>query len=116
MGIARMAAFPTSFFLLYACFINVRDLDYIIYKIADESSALTVEQHARMMAFMTKSGLPKSVRIFLRREKARLRREVSDVREAEKKIMELVGETMKRYIKEQKLTEGRHALPEKIPA
>lgn len=39
---------------------------------------------------MPKSGLPKSVRKFLRKEKARIRRENFDSTEAEKKIQELV--------------------------
>ena len=71
----------------------------------------------RIMACMTKSGLPKSVRIFLRREKARLRREISDVQEVEKKITELIEDVMKMHSRNKKPirpTEGRYALREKI--
>ncbi|MDO8560930.1 MAG: hypothetical protein Q7R91_01805 [bacterium] len=39
---------------------------------------------------MTNKKLPKSVRIFLRREKARLRREIPNETDAEIKISELV--------------------------
>lgn len=38
---------------------------------------------------MTKRKLPKSLRKFIRREKARIRREVSDLGERQKKINEL---------------------------
>lgn len=40
---------------------------------------------------MTKSKLPKSVRKFIRREKARIRREFSDTTEIEQKIKELTA-------------------------
>lgn len=45
---------------------------------------------------MPRFGLPHSVRKFLRREKARIRREYSDAAEAEKKIMELAREVRAR--------------------
>ena len=43
---------------------------------------------ARIVIGMTKSGLSSSIRKFLRREKARIRREFLDTAEAEKKITE----------------------------
>lgn len=46
---------------------------------------------------VTKPNLPKSLRKFLRKEKARIRREVLDSREAEKKIEELIANTMEKY-------------------
>lgn len=49
---------------------------------------------------MAKSRLPNSIRKFLRREKASLRREFSNTGEAEKKIKELVGKMFKEYNKE----------------
>ena len=48
---------------------------------------------------MTKTRLPKSLRKFLRREKARMRREVLGVGEVEKKIKELVEKTFGKYKK-----------------
>ena len=48
---------------------------------------------------MVKSGLAHSVRKFLRREKSRLRREIFDPQEAEKKVKELVVKTRERYNK-----------------
>lgn len=44
--------------------------------------------------------LPRSVRKFIRREKARIRREVLDVQEQEK----LIGELYQRFLKENKRT------------
>jgi hypothetical protein len=38
---------------------------------------------------MPKKRLPKSVRKFIRKEKARIRREILDLKEQEKKIQEL---------------------------
>ena len=38
---------------------------------------------------MTKSGLPKSVRKFIREEKARIRRQVLDLKEQEKLIKQI---------------------------
>lgn len=38
---------------------------------------------------MTKKRLPSSIRKFIRREKARIRREILDITEQEKKIAEL---------------------------
>ena len=69
-------------------------------------SALTVDQNLRMIVSMTKSGLPKSARIFLRRAKSRFRREILDAQEAERKIKDLVEGMMKRYTKERKSTKG----------
>ncbi|MBI2122433.1 MAG: hypothetical protein HYT98_04955 [Candidatus Sungbacteria bacterium] len=46
---------------------------------------------------MSKSGLPNSIRKFLRKEKARLRREILDSAEAERKITELVAEIFKKH-------------------
>lgn len=46
---------------------------------------------------MVKSSLPKSLRKFLRREKARIRRELFDSREAENKIHKLAAEIRERY-------------------
>ena len=46
---------------------------------------------------MTRSRLPYSLRKFLRREKARIRREISPVQEAEKKILELVAKNAAPY-------------------
>lgn len=48
---------------------------------------------------MTKSGLPKSVRKFVRKEKARLRREFTAGQEAEEKIRELVVKIAGQYNK-----------------
>ena len=58
---------------------------------------------------MSKTRLPKSVRKFLRQEKARLRRETYNSQEAEKAIQELVAKIRKRYFKEEyeKLRENR---------
>lgn len=52
-----------------------------------------------MLDVMTKSGLPESVRKFLRREKARIRRENFDSAGAEKKIQELVVKIFERHKK-----------------
>ncbi|KKU06362.1 MAG: hypothetical protein UX07_C0002G0014 [Parcubacteria group bacterium GW2011_GWA2_45_30] len=52
------------------------------------------------MVSMAKFGLPNSIRKFLRREKARIRRDSLDSIGAEKKISELVSEIMKRRQKE----------------
>jgi hypothetical protein len=49
---------------------------------------------------MSKLRLPKSVRKWLRQEKARLRREILDPKEAEVKIRELVEELHKKYHKD----------------
>jgi len=46
---------------------------------------------------MPYSNLPHSIRKFLRREKARFRRELSDAQEAEKKIQELVAKMRAQY-------------------
>ncbi|MBI3630902.1 MAG: hypothetical protein HY221_01015 [Candidatus Sungbacteria bacterium] len=46
---------------------------------------------------MLRSGLPTSVRKFVRREKARIRREFSYGPEAEEKIHELVAKIRERY-------------------
>jgi len=48
---------------------------------------------------MVKSNLPNSIRKFLRREKARIRRELFGSQEGEKKIKELVEKTFKGYNK-----------------
>jgi len=48
---------------------------------------------------MSKAGLPNSIRKFLRREKARIRREFSDSQEAELKIKELVAKIFEEYNK-----------------
>ena len=44
-----------------------------------------------MVNYMTKLSIPHSVKKFLRREKARIRRDTPDASLAEKKIWELVG-------------------------
>lgn len=49
---------------------------------------------------MAKSRLPKSIRKFIRQEKARLRRQILDREEAERKIKELVAVIRQRYTKE----------------
>lgn len=49
------------------------------------------------VGIMSKSGLPNSIRKFLRKEKARLRREILDSAEAERKITELVAEIFKKH-------------------
>jgi len=51
---------------------------------------------------MAKSGLPMSTRKFLRKEKARLRREFPDARLAEEKIRELVLKIIGEYTKSKK--------------
>ena len=48
---------------------------------------------------MTKSGLPNSVRKFVRKEKARLRREFRAGQETEEKIRELVVKIAGQYNK-----------------
>ena len=48
---------------------------------------------------MAKSGLPKSARKFLRKEKARIRREFSNAEKAEMEIKELVIGIMGKYNK-----------------
>lgn len=48
---------------------------------------------------MAKLKLPNSIRKFLRREKARLRREFSNIEEAERKIKEIVEKMFKEYNK-----------------
>lgn len=52
-----------------------------------------------MVGRMSRSALSYSVRKFLRREKARIRREISDTKEAEKKIQELVSHLSVAYNK-----------------
>lgn len=52
---------------------------------------------------MAKSNLPNSIRKFLRREKARLRREFSNTEEAEKRIKEVVEKMFKGYNKRSSL-------------
>ena len=49
---------------------------------------------------MAKSRLPNSIRKFLRKEKARIRREFLNANEAEAKIKELVAKIMEQYNKE----------------
>ena len=44
-----------------------------------------------MLVFVSRSVLSDSTRKYLRREKARLRRQISDKQETEKKILELVA-------------------------
>lgn len=60
---------------------------------------------------MAKSGLPSSIRKFLRKEKARIRREFLNAEEAEAKIKELALKMMGQYNKEKaarkKIAEGR---------
>jgi hypothetical protein len=56
---------------------------------------------------MTKSGLARSLRKFLRREKARLRREFSDADQAEAKIRELVERIMPGYHKKARADTSR---------
>ena len=53
---------------------------------------------------MTKSGLPKSVRKFIREEKARIRRQVLDLKDQEKLISQLYEKLLKKpeYKKEDK--------------
>ena len=53
-------------------------------------------------ADMVTSGLPRSIRKFLRSEKARIRRDIFDSREAEKKISELVMQIGAEYNKGKK--------------
>ncbi|QQG44912.1 MAG: hypothetical protein HYW89_02765 [Candidatus Sungiibacteriota bacterium] len=48
---------------------------------------------------MSRTELPNSIRKFLRREKARIRRGVFDSEEAEKRISELVAKTFMVYSK-----------------
>jgi hypothetical protein len=48
---------------------------------------------------MIKSGLPRSVRKFIRKEKSRIRREFFDTKEAEKKIQEFVAKMFEQYTK-----------------
>jgi len=45
---------------------------------------------------MTKSGLPNSIRKFIRKEKARIRREVLDLKEQEKLISQLYEKLLKK--------------------
>lgn len=47
---------------------------------------------------MTKSKLPRSIRKYIRKEKARIRREVFDLKEQEK----LIGELYKKFSKKEK--------------
>ena len=44
---------------------------------------------------MKKKRLPKSIRKFIRKEKARIRREVLDLKEQEKQIQQLYGKILK---------------------
>jgi len=46
--------------------------------------------------FMVKRRLPKSLRKFIRKEKARIRREVFDMKEQEKQIQELYQKNFKK--------------------
>ena len=46
---------------------------------------------------MSRSPLPNSLRKFVRREKARIRREFSDTKEADQKIQELMARIMPAY-------------------
>lgn len=48
---------------------------------------------------MSRTELPHSIKKFLRREKARMRQEILDSHEAEKKIKELVDKTFGKYQK-----------------
>lgn len=52
-----------------------------------------------MLSSVSRSVLPHSTRKFLRREKARLRRQVFGTGEAEKKIQELVADVFKKHLK-----------------
>ena len=54
---------------------------------------------------MPKSNLPNSIRKFLRREKARLRRELSNSEEAENKIKEIVEKIFRTYLKNSNVNE-----------
>lgn len=48
------------------------------------------QQIMKDVSFMTKSKLPKSVRKYIRREKAKIRRVFADPKEVENKIKELM--------------------------
>ncbi len=49
-----------------------------------------------------KKRLPKSIRKYIRKEKARIRREVLDLKEQER----LIDETYRQFIKEEKPSKG----------
>ena len=51
---------------------------------------------------MTKTKLPKSVRIHIRRKKAEIRRAGGDTPETKQKILELVAQVRGRYTKKEK--------------
>lgn len=51
---------------------------------------------------ITKRYLPKSIRVHIRREKARIRAQVSDTKEAEEKIRELTAKITGAYSKKEK--------------
>lgn len=59
---------------------------------------------------MRAKRLPKSARKFLRGEKARIRREIFALREAEEKIHQLVEEIYKRYNKAKPLKSDANTL------
>lgn len=59
-----------------------------------------------------KRRLPKSLRKFIRREKARIRREVSDGQEREKLISELYSETKKEFYPQEKKKDDRKEEPQ----
>ncbi len=52
---------------------------------------------------MTEPYLPNSIRKFLRKEKSRIRRDILDSVEAEKRIKELVEKTVAQYSKRRKV-------------
>ncbi len=51
---------------------------------------------------MARHDLPHSLRKFIRSEKSRLRREIFDPADADKKISDFVGEVRERYSKKKK--------------
>ncbi|OGZ98580.1 MAG: hypothetical protein A3C07_03935 [Candidatus Sungbacteria bacterium RIFCSPHIGHO2_02_FULL_47_11] len=70
------------------------------------SVLLTSFQLAGIVWSMAKSGLPKSVRRFLRKEKSRLRRDILNLEEAEKKVQELVSKIFERHKKSRVASAG----------
>ena len=63
---------------------------------------LSIDGYTRFgytLSCMTKSRLPYSARKFLRKEKARIRREFFVAGRAEEKIQELMGRVHKKYLR-----------------
>lgn len=76
---------------------SIHDFGFAQVSDIDVRDRLTPADFTDTLCDMKKARPPHSTRIFIRREKARIRREISDSAEAEKRIRELVVALRARY-------------------